>query len=193
MTATPAARHRRFITDPITSRIYPVPAGGSTNDPPPEPPKPPGEPDPPKPPDPPGEATDWKAEARKWEKRAKDNSDAAARLTELEDANKTELQKAQDAAAAAEKAKADAESRALRIEVATSKGLTAGQAKRLSGATREELEADADELLAEFGGTGKPGPPPSGKPTPNPSGGRDPETEPEEMDPLKLAAKVPRI
>lgn len=35
------------------------------------------------------DTTDWKAEARKWEGRAKDNSTAAARLKELEDAQKT--------------------------------------------------------------------------------------------------------
>lgn len=38
----------------------------------------------------------------------------------------------------------------FRAEVAHEKGLTAGQAKRLVGATREELTADADELLKEF-------------------------------------------
>lgn len=38
--------------------------------------------------------TDWKAEARKWEARAKQNSDAAARLAQIEEANKTDLEKA---------------------------------------------------------------------------------------------------
>jgi len=38
----------------------------------------------------------------------------------------------------------------LRLEVATSKGLTAQQAARLQGSTPEELEADADALLALF-------------------------------------------
>ena len=37
-----------------------------------------------------------------------------------------------------------------RAEVAASKGLTAQQAARLQGATREELDADADALLALF-------------------------------------------
>ena len=39
------------------------------------------------------EQTDWKAQARKWESRAKENSDAAARLAEL-DAKFTALAKA---------------------------------------------------------------------------------------------------
>lgn len=38
-----------------------------------------------------------------------------------------------------------------RLEVATEKGLTPKQAKRLQGATKEELEADADELLEDLG------------------------------------------
>lgn len=43
------------------------------------------------------------------------------------------------------------EERALRAEVANAKGLTPNQAKRLVGATREELEADADELIKDIG------------------------------------------
>ena len=38
----------------------------------------------------------------------------------------------------------------FRAEVAHEKGLTAGQARRLVGTTREELTKDADELLKEF-------------------------------------------
>ena len=44
----------------------------------------------------------------------------------------------------------ESESRALRAEVANAKGLTPNQAKRLIGATREELEADADDLLKDI-------------------------------------------
>lgn len=43
------------------------------------------------------------------------------------------------------------EERALRAEVANAKGLTADQAKRLIGGTREELEADADDFLKVIG------------------------------------------
>lgn len=45
----------------------------------------------------------------------------------------------------------ESEERAMRAEVANAKGLTPAQAKRLIGATREELEADADELLKDIG------------------------------------------
>ena len=51
----------------------------------------------------------------------------------------------------------ESEQRALRAEIANAKGLTPSQAKRLVGATREELEADADELLADIGAQKKQG------------------------------------
>jgi predicted RNase H-like nuclease (RuvC/YqgF family) len=45
----------------------------------------------------------------------------------------------------------------LRLRVALKKGLSETQAKRLVGKTEEELEADADDLLASFGGSGSSG------------------------------------
>lgn len=49
------------------------------------------------------------------------------------------------------KARADAaDLRAMRAEVAAAKGLTPKQAARLQGSTIEELEADADDLVAAF-------------------------------------------
>jgi hypothetical protein len=62
--------------------------------------------------------TDWKAEARKWESRAKENSAAKKRLDELEEAAKTDLEKATSRAEAAEKRAAALEALALRREVA---------------------------------------------------------------------------
>lgn len=51
----------------------------------------------------------------------------------------------------------DSEARAMRAEVANAKGLTPSQAKRLIGETREELEADADDLLKDIGAQKKQG------------------------------------
>jgi hypothetical protein len=70
----------------------------------------------------------------------------------------------------------ESESRALRAEVANAKGLTPNQAKRLVGSTREELEADADELLADIGAQKQQGNrvPSEGK-TPKPTNGNDDE------------------
>ena len=88
--------------------------------------------------------TDWKAEARKWEQRAKDNSTAAARLTEIEEASKSEAQKLADRAAAAEAKAAAYEAReqiaGWKAEVSKETGVPAAL---LAGSTREEIEAHA--------------------------------------------------
>lgn len=81
----------------------------------------------------------------------------AAEFDKAQEASKSELQKIADRAAAAEKERDALRVASLRAEVALAKGLTATQAKRLVGSTKEELEADADELLTDLG-TNKPDP-----------------------------------
>lgn len=132
-------------------------------------------------------------EAAKYRTKVKELEPLATKAKELEDAGKTEVQKATDAAAAEKRRADDAEARALRLEVAMDKGLPAKLAGRLVGASKEELEADAADLLATLGG--KPGgtPPPGGKPQVDLRGGGDPTEEPAELDPVKLAAGVPRF
>jgi molecular chaperone GrpE (heat shock protein) len=61
--------------------------------------------------------TDWKAESRKWEQRAKANSDAAKRLEEIEAAKRTTEERAQHAAAEAEKRAQAAYERVARAEL----------------------------------------------------------------------------
>jgi len=51
----------------------------------------------------------------------------------------------------------DTSTEVMRLQVALDKGLTLRQAKRLVGKTLEELEADADDILDTFGGSGKSG------------------------------------
>jgi hypothetical protein len=145
------------------------------------------------------DADKWKALSRKHEKQAKE---LATRLQELEDRDKSEGEKLAGRIAAAEKRADEAEARAIRLEVATSKGLTAAQAKRLVGATKEELEADADELISTF----KPAEPdpvdtddepdddtpsPSNRPTPSLKGGGDP-TQAPDPDIRKVVDSIPR-
>jgi len=81
-------------------------------------------------------------------------NDLQTKLTEIEDRDKTEQQKAADRAEAAEKRAADAEAKVLRADVAADKGVPAKLAKFLTGSTKEELEKAADELLAELGNKG---------------------------------------
>jgi hypothetical protein len=72
------------------------------------------------------------------------------KLKEYEDRDKTDLQKLQEERDALRSERDSLNLNQLRREVADEKGLTAAQAKRLVGATREELEADADDILASF-------------------------------------------
>ena len=91
------------------------------------------------------DGTDWKAEARKWEERAKANkAELDAHQQQIADSQKTAEQKAADAAADAAAAKLEA----LRWQVAATKGLDPILATRLTGSSKEELEADADALMA---------------------------------------------
>ena len=100
----------------------------------------------------PAQETDWKAEARKWEARAKENlskvnelSPAAARLAEIEEASKTAEQKAAERLQAAEARASELERKADRAEVAALKGVPM---ELLSGASRAEMEASAEKLIA---------------------------------------------
>lgn len=117
---------------------------------------------------------DWKAKSREWEKRAKENSTAAARLAELEEAQKTEAQKLSERAEVAEKELAAARHDSLRSRVAISKGVPADLVDRLRGDTEADLAEDADRLLALLQ-PGKPrgdvaqGPRGNGEPTGDPA------------------------
>ena len=92
-------------------------------------------------------------EAAKYRTEAKANADAAKRLAEIEEAQKSEAQKLADRLAAAEAKAQEAELRALRSDVSREKGVPADL---LTGTTAEELNAAADRLLAFRGEAPKP-------------------------------------
>lgn len=123
----------------------------------------------------------------------KEAADARKKLKDLEDKDKSETDRAKSAEAEAVTRAEKAEAKALRLEVATAKGLSAAQAKRLVGTTQEELEADADEILESFAPATTTTAPPSRKPNADLKGGTDPTEEATETDPAKLAASVPRL
>jgi hypothetical protein len=145
-----------------------------------------------------------RTDRRRFEGEAKKNAGAAQRLAEAEDADKSELQRANDKAAAAEARAKAAEIRSARLEVAAAKGLSPTLAARLMGETREDLEADADELMAQLkpsgNGTDKQRDGTSGsgttsareRPRESLRSGTAPQAEPEDNDPTKLAAMIPR-
>lgn len=102
-------------------------------------------------------------ESRIARERAKhaDYNDLAAKakkFDEAQESNKTELEKFTERTTKAEQSALTATQRADRAEVALEKGLTPTQAKRLVGATRDEMLADADELLKDLQIDGKKAP-----------------------------------
>lgn len=68
----------------------------------------------------------------------------AAEFDKLQEASKSEAQKLQERAEAAERRALEAETRSMRSEIAREKGVPASS---LRGSTREEMEASADELI----------------------------------------------
>ena len=94
------------------------------------------------------EEIDWKAEARKWEARAKADHDAAKNWREYETSQKTEFEKLADELAAARAEASTASTKLLKHEIAVAKGIPAEALSLLHGSNREELETAADALLA---------------------------------------------
>lgn len=161
--------------------------------------------------DQPGESAtddkDWKAEAEKWKKLSRQNektaAERAAALKKYEDAKKSESERLQEERDShktrAEKAEAALKRREI-AEQAAPEHATAKQiaqvAKRLAGDDDDALEADAKELfeLIVPALDAKSSPKVAGsRPQPRLKGGTaDPDEDPEENDPRKLAALLPR-
>ena len=103
-------------------------------------------------------------EAAKYRTEAKANADAAKKLAEIEESKKSEADRSADALKAQTSRAEAAEAALLRHEVAAEKGVPAKAIRLLSGATREEIEASADDVLELIGDAGKPR-----TPKPNPA------------------------
>lgn len=144
------------------------------------------------------EADKWKALSRKHEGQAKTNAAAAKKLDEIEEANKTESQKLADKATVAEKRAADAEAKSTRYEVAAELGIQAKHLKYLTGSTKDEIEESGKGILDDFpeaygqSGTDADKNKPT-RPKERLRSGAAPDEEPDETDPHKLAATVPRL
>lgn len=101
-----------------------------------------------------GDTTDWKAEARKWEGRSKEN---LSNLEKAQEQLKAVGNSAEELIALREQVSqltqesAQAKREAAVANVIADKGLTVAQAALLQGNTVEELSTHADTLLAAFG------------------------------------------
>lgn len=170
-----------------------MPESDPTNPPPaPNPPAP--APAPPAPPDP-ESGDDVEKMKAALQKANREAAAARARLKEIEDATKSDSEKLADRASTAEARASAAELQVLKLSVGAEKGLSMKQAGRLVGSTREELEADADEMLVDFPpaapGAPRPAPAPGGKPREQlKPGGGDPDLPPEETDLAKIGERM---
>jgi hypothetical protein len=88
-----------------------------------------------------------KQRARDAEAQLKELKPLAEKARELEDAQKSELEKAQGKLTKAEQAAADANAKLLRFEVAQEKEVPAKLVPLLTAKTKEDLEAQADLIL----------------------------------------------
>lgn len=90
-------------------------------------------------------------DARKQAER--ERADLASRLKEIEDANLSELEKAQREAAEARDALTTIQRESNRNRIALEKGVPSDLTEFITGETAEEMAAKADLLLARLGST----------------------------------------
>ena len=159
---------RQTVTCPETGKVYPIPAGGSTDTPPPptteappaDPPAAPGDPKPPW-----GSDDDFNAE-KAWSLIQNLRGDVdtlkpqAAELRQLKEADKTESQKAADRAAEAEERADKAEAQAARLNAAVKHGLSEDDLELLEGVPADKIEERAAKLAQRLAvsSDNKPGP-----------------------------------
>lgn len=94
------------------------------------------------------DGTDWKAEARKWESRAKENSTAAQKLAEIEESKKSETQKLQEQLTTLQERAATAERDRERLAVIAKHGIPEEYHDLVHGSDPEALAASAAKVKA---------------------------------------------
>lgn len=88
---------------------------------------------------------DWKAMARKWEKRAKENADAKKRLDSATQADKTEMEQLREAIEALRTENESNKLKALRSNVSSQTGVPV---ELLTATTEEDLAEQAESILS---------------------------------------------
>lgn len=138
------------------------------------------------------------SEAENLRRRLKELEPLAQKAKELEDASKSETERLAGARDEFKSRAESAEASLTKLQIALAaapEGASLAQvkavAKRLNGANQEELTEDAAELYELLGAAHR-RPAVSGKPTEALRGGADPDEEPEETDPRKLADLIRR-
>ena len=126
-----------------------------------------------------GSAGEWDRE-RAMRKIRKSNQEAKSQRERAKAAEEKAKQ-----AGDFEKRALDAEARLLRLEVGADVGLPKSLASRLQGSTKEELLADAEELMKLVAPSK-----PSGKPKPNLKGGAKPSEDDGELSAAEIVKRA---
>jgi len=130
-----------------------------TEDPQPNNPTPENTPAPPAP-----SGTDWQAEARKWEARAKENFEKAQKFDLLpttpnpapqDDGVNARLTEFETRVTTAERVANETGIELTRLQVATDKGIAKDHLPLLTATSREALEVQADAILKLSSGSGR--------------------------------------
>lgn len=132
------------------------------------------------------------AEAAKYRTQARDLQPLADKAKELEEAGKTEVQRLTEQLQQVSGERDALAVKRDRLQVAIDKGLTPSQTKRLVGSTVDELAADADEIVAEWGEP-SPAPPPGSRQTEHlrpGSGNSEPDPVGDERDLDAIGARM---
>lgn len=91
----------------------------------------------------PNDATDWKAEARKWEARAKANSEKAKAYDNVQEAGKSELEKAR-----AKAEKLDSELKAVKAKAAHDEAVA--KIAKETGVPASLIKGESEDEMREF-------------------------------------------
>jgi hypothetical protein len=167
--ATPPEPTAAPATEPApTSETPPTPA---------TPPAPPAPADPQRAPETPASPSDdpttavahWKEMARKNEKQAKENYAELQKLRAQQDPDKAQLAQLAEEMKALRAENEANKRQALLAQIAEAKQLTIAQARRLQGSTKEELLADADQVIKDFGIADRAAAAAAGLPEPTPA------------------------
>jgi hypothetical protein len=94
------------------------------------------------------DATDWKAQARKWEERAKANAKASEELAKIEESKKSETQKLQEQLAQYEQRATQAERDRERLAVIAKHGIPEDYHDLVHGTDADSLSASAEKVKA---------------------------------------------
>jgi hypothetical protein len=92
----------------------------------------------------------WRTQARKHERRARENSAAATELATLKQSQMSELEKAQSAQATAERERDEARADHTRVMAAAAHDLPVGLIDYLGGGTEDEINDRAEAIAGEI-------------------------------------------